>query len=222
MTVPVDDDDPVVAAKNALRSRIRAQRSARPPDARAAADPARAVRLAGIPEVAALVADPSSGCVAAYASYGTEPGTSSLRGLLAVSGVGVLLPVIRADGGLDWAWDSGEVGPGAVSAGIPEPAAEPVGTGAAGLLQLGCRVVLVPALAVDRRGGRLGKGAGFYDRVLAGLEADDDRPLLVAVVHDDDVVDEIPTHGHDMPVDAVLTPSAFLDLRRPQPSPPSA
>ena len=84
-----------------------------------------------------------------------------------------------------------------------------------GLLAAGCRVVLAPALGVDVHGNRIGKAGGYYDRLLAGLDDVDAavRPLVVAVVHDDEVVDVVPAEAHDRPVDGVLTPSGFRRLR---------
>ena len=157
------------------------------------------------------------GGVAAYASLGDEPGTAALRALLALSGVRVLLPVIRDDGGLDWGWDSDELVPRDHRLAIPEPAVDSsLGTGAAGLAASGCAVVLVPALAIDRAGFRLGQGGGYYDRLLADVPRHaDGGPLLVAVVHDDELVDALPHEPHDRPVDAVLTPSAYLPLHAP-------
>ena len=154
-------------------------------------------------------------CVAAYASYGTEPGTAPLRAAFAAAGVHVLLPVIRADGALDWAWDLDDLGSGTVSPGIPEPSGEAVGHGAGALIELGVRVLLTPALGVDLAGHRMGKAGGYYDRLLAELDevAPDERPLVVAVVHDDDVVDAVPVEPHDRAVDAILTPTRYLDLR---------
>ena len=75
--------------------------------------------------------------------------------------------------------------------------------------------MLVPALAVDLAGNRLGKAGGYYDRLFAGLDqlGAESRPLLVAVVHDDDVVSSVPTQGHDVAVDAVLTQTRYLVLR---------
>ena len=206
---------PPTEAKAALRDQVRARRRERDDHARADVEAQLAVRLGAIPEIAALVADPARGCVAAYASYGTEPGTGRLRDLLELSGVRVVLPVIRSDGGLDFAWDTGTVGLGSVSPGIPEPVGPIAASGLAGLVSLGCRVVLVPALAVDLAGNRLGKAGGYYDRLFAGLDHLDaeSRPLLVAVVHDDDVVETVPTEGHDVSVDAVLTPSRYLVVR---------
>ena len=68
-------------------------------------------------------------------------------------------------------------------------------------------VVFVPALAVDRAGVRLGRGAGFYDRTLP-LALPSAR--LVAVVRDDELVDEIPAEPHDVPMTHALTPGQGL------------
>jgi 5-formyltetrahydrofolate cyclo-ligase len=123
--------------------------------------------------------------------------------------------VIRDDGDLDWAWDRGDLGPGAVSPGIPEPTGEIVGRGASGLVALGVRVLFAPALGVDLAGHRIGKAGGYYDRLLADLDtaAPAYRPLVVAVVHDDDLVETVPVQAHDRAVDAILTPTRYLDLR---------
>lgn len=210
--MPESDSD----RKAQLREQIRARRRARDEAARAEVAALIAVRTGAVPEVAALVADPASGCVAAYASFGTEPGTGPLRELLALAGVRVLLPVIGEDGGLDWGWDGGELATSGLSRGIPEPQGDVVGHGADGLHALGCRVVLVPALAVDAVGSRLGKGGGYYDRLLAALAAHPgSAPLLCAVVHDDEVLElpaTIPVESFDRPVDAVLTPGRFRRL----------
>ena len=63
--------------------------------------------------------------------------------------------------------------------------------------------MLVPALAVDRRGRRLGRGGGYYDRTLPLL-----TPGTTAVVplHDGEFLDEIPAEPHDVAVDAVVLP----------------
>ena len=61
-------------------------------------------------------------------------------------------------------------------------------------------VVLVPALAVDRRGHRLGYGKGFYDRMLGQIEA-----FKVGAVFEACVFDCIPTETHDVPVDIMVT-----------------
>ena len=84
--------------------------------------------------------------------------------------------------------------------GLLEPAGPRLGPGALAAAD----VVVVPALAVDRRGARLGRGRGYYDRALAHA-----RPgaVLVAVVFDDELVDALPAEPHDRRVSAVVTPS---------------
>jgi 5-formyltetrahydrofolate cyclo-ligase len=208
VTVPVDD------LKNELRGRVRAARRARDEAARDEVDRLLAVRVGEISAVAALVDGSLQGCVAAYAAYGTEPRTGRLRALLELSGVRVLLPVIRDNGGLDWADDGGPLHDDGVSKGIPEPTSDVVARGMPGLVELGCRVILAPALAVDLHGHRIGKAGGYYDRLLAGLDdvAPSQRPIVVAVVHDDEVLDDIPVAAHDRPVDAALTPSGLRPL----------
>lgn len=210
--MPVDD------RKSQLREKVRAARRARTEEERDAVDAALAVRVGEVPAVAALARGDLDGCVTAYASFGTEPRTGRLRALLAVSGVRVLLPVIRDDGGLDWADDDAASGftLDGHTAGIPEPTGALAAHSMADLVSLGCRVVLAPALAVDARGNRIGKAGGYYDRFLAGLDDLDPalRPVVVAVVHDDEIVDDVPATDHDRPVDAVLTPTRYVRLGR--------
>jgi 5-formyltetrahydrofolate cyclo-ligase len=72
------------------------------------------------------------------------------------------------------------------------------------------RVVVVPGLAFDPRGHRLGYGAGFYDRALGALGV---QAVLVGVCYGGQCVDEIPTAPHDVPVDFVVTESFLIDAR---------
>ncbi|MDP9461630.1 MAG: 5-formyltetrahydrofolate cyclo-ligase, partial [Actinomycetota bacterium] len=65
-------------------------------------------------------------------------------------------------------------------------------------------VIVVPALAVARDGVRLGRGGGYYDRALRHSRPD---AVVVALVHDDELVDELPAEPHDHRVNAVVTPS---------------
>ncbi len=63
-------------------------------------------------------------------------------------------------------------------------------------------VVLVPGLAFDASGGRLGRGAGFYDRFLASLS---DRCLTVGVCFAAQMIDAVPHEAHDVSVQRVVT-----------------
>ncbi|MGH7291726.1 MAG: 5-formyltetrahydrofolate cyclo-ligase, partial [Myxococcota bacterium] len=67
--------------------------------------------------------------------------------------------------------------------------------------------ILVPALAVDRAGVRLGRGAGFYDRSLAMA---DPTARLIALVRDAELLEHLPGEPHDVPVTHALTPGVGL------------
>jgi 5-formyltetrahydrofolate cyclo-ligase len=76
------------------------------------------------------------------------------------------------------------------------------------------QVVLVPLVAFDRQGHRLGYGAGYYDRTLKLLRAR--RPVLtVGIGFAIQEVDAIPAAAHDERMDFVLTELGVMDLRRP-------
>ena len=145
--------------------------------------------------------------VCAYLPVGSEPGSPQLLDRLRELCGRVLLPVTRfgADGEpLALLW--GVYVPGGLVAarfGLREPAEPWLPSSAVAEAD----TVLVPALAVDRNGVRLGRGGGFYDRSLALC-----RPgaRLVAVVRDDEVVDELPREAHDVRMTHALTPKHGL------------
>src|SRR5690606_1073907 len=66
-------------------------------------------------------------------------------------------------------------------------------------------VVLLPGLAVDARGMRLGRGGGSYDRVLARLERAGADPALVVLLYDGEVVARVPEEPPDRPGRAAMT-----------------
>ena len=113
-----------------------------------------------------------AGTVAAYYSIGSEPETHGLLFALWKRGTYVLLPILLPDGDLDWA---SYEGPDSLRPGprwLTEPAEPPRGAGAISSADL----VLVPALAVDHSGVRLGRGdvgADLGAGGLAGLELGD-------------------------------------------------
>jgi 5-formyltetrahydrofolate cyclo-ligase len=182
-------------AKRLLRSRLITVRAARPAAQLAAAGDALAEHAAR--------AWSTSGAVAAYAAQGTEPPTRPMLDRLRALGVTVMLPVV-VDTGLRWApydgWEQLVPGP----LGLQQPAGPLL---PADVLR-DVQVVAAPALAVDRHGHRLGRGGGYFDRALADVE----KSSAVAVVFDDEVLDEVPVEAHDRGVGAVLTPSGLLPL----------
>ena len=119
-----------------------------------------------------------------------------------------LLPLLRPDGDLDWASYEGPDSLVAGPRGLREPGEPPRGVDAVARAD----VVLVPALAVDAAGRRLGRGGGSYDRALARV-----GPLvpLIALIYDDELVEQVPAEGHDVPVRATARPRAGLTLLAP-------
>ncbi|MEE1842895.1 5-formyltetrahydrofolate cyclo-ligase [Streptomyces sp. NPDC007076] len=142
--------------------------------------------------------------VAAYVSVGSEPGTRVLLDALRARGVRVLLPVLLADNDLDWAPYEGAGRLVRAGRGLLEPDGGRLGPEAV----LEADAVLLPGLAADGRGMRLGRGGGSYDRVLARLAAAGAHPALVVLLYDDEVVAQVPEEPHDHPVDVVVTPAA--------------
>lgn len=146
--------------------------------------------------------------VAAYVSVGSEPGTHPLLDALHARGTRVLLPALLPDNDLDWAAYDGPDSlvhvphPGRMT--LLEPAGERLGPDAV----LEADAVLLPGLAVDALGTRLGRGGGSYDRVLTRLERAAVSPSLVVLLYDSEVVAYVPGEAHDRPVHAVVTPSA--------------
>ncbi|MFF9018101.1 5-formyltetrahydrofolate cyclo-ligase [Streptomyces sp. NPDC014870] len=143
--------------------------------------------------------------VAAYVSVGREPGTRALLDALRARGVRVLLPVLLPDNDLDWAAYEGAEGLAKAGRGLLEPTGPRLGPEAV----CAADVVLLPGLAVDARGMRLGRGGGSYDRVLARLAKAGADPALVVLLYADEVVARVPEEPHDHPVHAVVTPEGI-------------
>jgi 5-formyltetrahydrofolate cyclo-ligase len=187
----VTSDPAASAAKAALRAEFLDRRRARPVRERAAA--AAAVTRALLRGLAGVRT------FAAYLPEDDEPGHGRLPAAFTQLGARVLLPVVPTDGReLVWAVDTGRLAPG--RHGVMEPRGPRLGATAVGTAD----VVVVPALAVARDGIRLGRGGGYYDRALQHARPD---AVVVALVFDDEFVDELPAEPHDRPVTAVVTPS---------------
>ncbi len=181
--------------KAALRAQLLAVRSG-------VADSVRAAEARTLSEHLELVVT-SASTVCAYVPVGTEPGSIEMVDMLLRRSRRVLLPVARTTGDetpLPLRW--GEYRPGALVRGpwgLLEPAEPVLPESVLGEADL----VIVPALAVDRRGVRLGRGRGFYDRSLPARAA---QARLVAMVRDAEFVDELPAEAHDVPMTHVITP----------------
>ncbi|WP_407286842.1 5-formyltetrahydrofolate cyclo-ligase [Streptomyces sp. BP-8] len=191
-------------------------RRALPADVIAATGEALARRTLELDELAPYVAPPPDAprpenppTVAAYVSIGGEPSTRALLDRLRAAGVRVLLPVLLPDNDLDWALYEGAERLVPAGWGLLEPDGERLTPKAVTQAQ----VVLLPGLAVDRRGLRLGRGGGSYDRVLARLERAGAQASLVVLLYDAEVLPEVPAEPHDRYVHAAVTPSAVHRFR---------
>ncbi|WP_405728670.1 5-formyltetrahydrofolate cyclo-ligase [Streptomyces sp. NBC_01537] len=151
-----------------------------------------------------------AGTVAAYVSFGSEPGTRALLDALHGRGVRVLLPVLLSDNDLDWGAYAGASDLTRTERGLYEPGGERLGVDAV----TSADVVLLPGLAVDARGMRLGRGGGSYDRVLGRLEGAGAAAARVVLLYANEVVDAVPAEAHDRAVDAVVTPEGVRRFPR--------
>ena len=192
-------EDVETASKDALRQQLLAARR------RVADDVRRAEARLLSDQLEPLITGGITVC--AYVPVGTEPGSTELLDMLLRRSARVLLPVARTtaeDKPLPLRW--GEYRPGALVPGPwglfepPEPLLPETALAEADL-------VLVPALAVDRRGVRLGRGRGFYDRSLGGRSP---HARLIAVVRDAEFVEALPAEPHDVPMTDALTPNRGL------------
>ncbi len=183
------------ASKAALRTQLLAAR-------RSIADDVRAAEARMLNEHVELLVS-SGSTVCAHVPVGTEPGSVEMLNVLLHRAGRVLLPVARTtadDTPLPLRW--GEYRPGALTRGrwgLLEPPEPWLPESALAEAEL----VFVPALAVDRRGVRLGRGAGFYDRSLSDR---DPQARLIATVRDVEFVDELPSEPHDVRMTHALTP----------------
>jgi 5-formyltetrahydrofolate cyclo-ligase len=195
-------------AKGALRREILARRDAVDPAVRARQSAGALLRVAALP------AFRQARVVLAYASFGSELDTGPfLRDVLA-SGRALVLPRVDRAGrrlalhrvrDLDADLEAGTWG-------IPEPAPDRCGPAAPGEIDF----VLVPGLVFDPRGGRIGYGAGYYDRLLGAWPPP--VPPLVAAAFELQVVPAVPVGPGDHRVDLVVTESRTYAAQHVEPS----
>ena len=186
-----------VRTKAEIRTRLTAARRSLPARTRHAADAALRAALV------AFLAARRAKVVAAYAPQPREPGGADLPDALAAATRTVLLPVVGSDRDLDWAVHTGDLRTGRY--GLREPAGRRLGADAIATADL----VVVPALAADRRGARLGRGRGYYDRALARTAP---GALVLALLYDGELLDALPTEPHDRPVHGAVTPTGVVLL----------
>lgn len=192
-----DEAEVTRMAKRDARVELLARRRSLPAATRAAA----AGRVQA--ELVALVRRLRPHRMTAYVPVGSEPGGADLPEVLRAAlpaDAELLLPVLLADLDLDWATYTGPDALIAAGRGIREPVGARLGVTAVAHAEL----VVVPALAVDRHGRRLGRGGGSYDRALARVP---EAAVTVVPLHDGELVEALPAEPHDRRVRAVVTPA---------------
>jgi 5-formyltetrahydrofolate cyclo-ligase len=181
------EEKEVASRKLALRSKLKAERASRQYNP----DDASNLNV----HLAELCLANGASRIACYLPFGDEPDTELFIDWAMENQIEVLLPVSNSDGSLHWVKFDGSTEEGIF--GFPE---------ATGEIQepKNLDLAIIPALAVDEAGARLGKGKGFYDRALLGFAP---LPPVIAVVFDQELLSSLPVESHDQPVDAVVTPS---------------
>jgi 5-formyltetrahydrofolate cyclo-ligase len=190
----------ILARKAALRRQLRAARAAIPPEDRARMARAVEERLFALPALQ------GARTVLVFDAFGSEVPTQGIIDRLRREGRRVLLPfleggeMLAAEARPDDPLVPTSYGPREPSDRTPVDPAE-------------VDVVVVPGLAFDRQGHRIGYGAGYYDRYLARLPA---RALRVGIGFHLQLVDALPHHADDQPVDVVVTDRETVECRRPR------
>jgi len=157
-----------------------------------------------LPELAAGVGKGNDVVVAGYMPMRSEIDPRLLMDRLAAAGAVLCLPDVVAEGTpLEFRrWSSDDpLDSGRFGISVPAQAAE----------VLVPDLVLVPMLAFDRGGHRMGYGGGYYDRTIARLREDGDV-LAVGLAFSGQVRDDLPVAPHDMRLDWIVTESAALPV----------
>lgn len=189
--------------KQSVRTRLRHRRSHRDPAEQATAEHGLCATTLGVPEIG------RARVVACYVAIHGEPGTVMLLDELRSRGVQVLLPILRPSGELDWASYEGAAALIAGPRGTRSPSGPSLGLEAIGIAD----AVLVPGVAVDSTGVRLGRGGGSYDRALAQVPP---GVFTAILLYDDEVVNVLPHEAHDRRVSAAITPTRVVRFRPPE------
>lgn len=179
--------------KTAVRAEIAAARAVHR-DEQAAAD-AVAGRVLGLPAAG------RARTVLAYAALPGELDPAPAAAALRSAGARIAYPRVCGPDRLALHWaDAADLAPG--YCGIREPAED-----AESARPEEIDLALVPGVAFGQDCCRLGRGGGFYDRLLPHLR---DDAFVVGLAYDEQIVDDVPREAHDVPLDAVVTPTRTL------------
>ncbi|MBI5419849.1 MAG: 5-formyltetrahydrofolate cyclo-ligase [Deltaproteobacteria bacterium] len=145
--------------------------------------------------------------VGLYQAVAGEVGTDRIRSRYLSARALLFYPKVMDDGHLSFYPDGGEDGWVRGKYGLLEPF---VPAGAQGL-RSGFDLVVVPGMAFDARGRRLGRGSGYYDRFLVGL---DGTVVTVGLAFSRQLLQEVPVDHWDVPVDVVVTEDGVIQASR--------
>lgn len=210
----------VQSAKSALRHAAFAQRKLISPEQRAAAAQQLTTQADALIGTLADGLQPGA-TVAAYVSMGTEIETRPLLNALLNARMRVIVPLLGS--GLEIGWGelrslddlhavhtdvNATMSSGHLHQRPEEPSPTPPATDATALRN--ASLIILPALAVDRHGTRLGRGGGWYDRALTYRATN--APIIAVCWPWELVASDLPREPHDVPVNAVLTPDGVTWL----------
>lgn len=151
-----------------------------------------------------LLTDPrfhNARTIASYFSFVDEPETKTLNDAIRASGKILLLPALLPDKNLEWRQWNGEESELVAHGRMYEPRSNQF----KGRIDL----VIIPALAVDLDGYRLGRGGGSYDRALVHISG-----WKVCAVYDDEIANSgLPREEHDIRVDTIITPRRIIEIK---------
>jgi 5-formyltetrahydrofolate cyclo-ligase len=190
--------------KTELRRAMLAHRSSLTAEERA--------RLALAAQAALIGSEPfqRAGLILLYQAFRGEVSTEQIAAAAVAAGKGLALPRVQREPRKlflhAYAGDPTTLAAGAYGIAEPRPEWPEVEYRAVDL-------VVVPGVAFDRQGGRLGYGGGYYDRLLPGIRAANPGAVLLGLAFDLQVIDRLPSDAHDIPVDAIATERGFQMTR---------
>lgn len=185
-------------SKSSLRSTLRSRRARLEPAQRHAA----AIRAAS--QAASFLAQRGAYRIAVYLACGSELDTQPLLDWLWARQCEVYAPRIRAGFSMEFLRLRPETALRANQHGIAEPSGRCIRTGLRRL-----DAIVMPLVGFDARGNRLGAGAGYYDRALAGLRQGR-APLRVGYAYAMQQVESLPSEAWDIRLDAVITENGVM------------
>jgi len=177
---------PVSEDKHALRASLRSKRK----DQGTVSGAHFAHRVLALAEFQTVL--DNDGVIGCYLSLPNEPSTRDIRDHLHAIGARVVVPRVISADAMEWCWDSITDDP---YSGIPEPTGD--------CADVAPSLLIIPALAIDHEGYRLGQGGGYFDRLT------DDAPRI-ALIFDHELLERVPREPHDRAVDIAITPERTM------------